>query len=312
LSFKSIRYYFETSNLDIVIPLWHQKLEHQVQMIFAPFLDNHKIAKNVKKNMTYKTSQEHKVPNQSSLELIENVKASIEPDIAEMSEWYYRYVRGCHKRLAYDIDYVKKYVPQQGKILEFGAIPLLLTGGLQKLGYNVHGIDIAPERFAKAIASLNLKVSKVDIETEKLPFSDGEFDAIIFNELFEHLRINPIFTLKEVYRVMNPNGILLLSTPNLKSLRGIIDFLLKDRIAGGDIWSEYNKLYTLGHMGHVREYSTLEVCLFLEKIGFTINEVVYRGSIYPNKWQRIVLRLFPVLKLFPSLRPFMTIVAKQA
>jgi hypothetical protein len=30
-----------------------------------------------------------------------------------------------------------------------------------------------------------------DIETQKLSFADDSFDAVVFNELFEHLRINP-------------------------------------------------------------------------------------------------------------------------
>jgi SAM-dependent methyltransferase len=174
------------------------------------------------------------------------------------------------------------------------------------IGYSVHGVDIAPERFAKAIVSLNLMVSKVDIETERLPFSDGEFGAIIFNELFEHLRINPIFTMKEVYRVTKPSGTLLLSMPNLKSLDGMINFVFRDRAysCASDIYNEYNKLSTLGHMGHVREYTIFEVCHFLEKIGFAIDEVIYRGY-YQSKLKRTVIGLFP------SLRPFVTIVASR-
>jgi len=260
--------------------------------------------------MKYQVSQEDKMPEQSSLELIENVITNIEPDIAEMSDWYHNFAQSAHQRWAYDIDYAKKYFPKKGKILEFGSVPLVLTEALQKLGYNINGIDIAPERFAKAITSLNLRVSKVNIEIEKLPFSDGEFDAAIFNELFEHLRINPIFTLKEVHRVISPNGVLLLSTPNLKSLSGIINFIFKDK-AGGDIYDEYKKLDTLGHMGHVREYTVFEVCHFLEKIGFTVNEVIYRRKSYSHrqKWQQIVKK--SVLKLFPSLLPLMTIIATK-
>jgi SAM-dependent methyltransferase len=254
--------------------------------------------------MKYRVNQEPKNPESGSLELIEDLIAKAEPDTAGMSEWFHRYAQNHHRRLAYDIDYVRRYVQREGRILECGAIPLLLTGALQMIGYSVHGVDIAPERFAKAIVSLNLMVSKVNIETERLPFSDGEFDAIIFNELFEHLRINPIFTMKEVYRVTKPSGTLLLSTPNLKSLDGMINFVFRDRAYScvSDIYDEYSKLETLGHMGHTREYTTFEVCHFLRKIGFTIDEVIYRGY-YQSKGKQ------KVIGLFPSLRPFVTIVA---
>ncbi len=261
--------------------------------------------------MKYKTSRENKFLDQKSLELIKRVISDIKPDTDGMSDWYYAYAREQSTRIAYDIDYTKKYVKQGGKILEFGAIPLLLTGGLHKLGYNVIGLDIAPDRFSESIASLNLNVIKIDIETEELPFSDEEFDAVIFNEVFEHLRINPIFTLKEVYRVMKPNGILLLSTPNMMSLGRIVNLIFRGKI-GISIYNEYSKLKNIGHMGHVREYTTVEVSEFLEDIGFNVQEVIYRGEHHPNKkWKQIVITLFPLLKIFPSLRPFISVIAKR-
>jgi SAM-dependent methyltransferase len=117
------------------------------------------------------------------------------------------------------------------------------------------------------------------VETELLPLETGICDVGNFNELFEHLRINPVFTLGEVHRVLKPNGILLLSTPNLRSLKGLVNFLFKNKAYSclGSIYDEYKKLEHLGHMGHVREYTTREMSEFLYRSGFRLQTIVFRG-----------------------------------
>ena len=81
-----------------------------------------------------------------------------------------------------------------------------MTAALTALEYRVSGLDIKPERFARAIATLGLDVARCDVETEVVPFEAETFDALLFNELFEHLRIDPVFTLGEAHRVLKPGG----------------------------------------------------------------------------------------------------------
>jgi ubiquinone/menaquinone biosynthesis C-methylase UbiE len=151
-----------------------------------------------------------------------------------------------------------------------------------------------------------LNVVKCNIETEKLPFADDSFDTAIFNELFEHLRIDPIHTLTELKRVLKPQGTLTLSTPNLKSLGGIRNFMLGGRAysCSGNIHAEYQKLRDIGHMGHVREYTPVEVVEFLQKIGFEVTALIFRGE-YSALLPRTAIRLIP------RLSPFVSYVAKK-
>lgn len=241
-----------------------------------------------------------------SFELLDAVAARVRPDAAALEPWLAGYVRQHRTRLAGDLLIIEQNVARGARVLECGAVPLLTTGALAQLGYRVSAVDIAPERFASAIAGLRLDVRKCDVEREPLPYADGTFDAVVFSELFEHLRIDPIATLGEVRRVLEPGGLLLLSTPNLRSFRGIRNLVLRNQghAASAGVYGQYEKLATLGHMGHVREYTTREVAEFLTRVGFRVREVIYRGG-HGRGLVGIAERLAP------SLRPFFALIAEK-
>ena len=241
-----------------------------------------------------------------ALRTIDACARTVAPQNAQLSDWHGNYLVNHKRRLSHDFDIINREISKSQSILEFGSIPLLLTAALKSCGYRVTGCDIAPERYASTIEALGLTVVKCNIETETLPFADESFDAVVFNELFEHLRINPVFTLAEVLRIMRPNGVLTLSTPNLRSLDGVRNFLLRDRAYSctASIYHEYKKLETIGHMGHVREYTRTEVVEFLETIGFEVTAVIYRGE-YQNLLKRAAIRVIP------NLSPFVSYVARK-
>ena len=250
---------------------------------------------------------EKRKPQSGSLKLVDEIARMIETELITNSESFREYVKYHRERIAFDIDYTLEYIPSTSKILEVGTDPLLFTGCLSKLGYDFQGIDFAPERKRHISDKMGVNIIKCNIELDNLPFSNNSFDTIIFNEVFEHLRINLIFTLSEILRVLKPNGVLFLSTPNLRSVEGIINFLKYEKsysCMGGDIYKEYKYAYDGGVMGHVREYTATEVCQFLKRIGFSIREVIYRGQ-YKRRSYRLIT------KLMPNLRPFMTIVATK-
>lgn len=91
-----------------------------------------------------------------------------------------------------------------GKILDigFGLLPNPFLKG------EIIGIDIIlpknkPNNYTKMI--------KADIN--KLPFEDDSIDTIILGGVIEHLE-NASLALKELNRVLKPNGTLLMETPN--------------------------------------------------------------------------------------------------
>jgi len=249
---------------------------------------------------------ERPLPRSDSALLIKQCAGALAPDASSLSAWHEEYSGNHATRLAYDIDILRDFAPSGSTVLEIGSIPLIFTLAVSRSGYAVTGCDLAPERYSDSIASLGLNVSKCNTEVEPLPFEDASFDVVIFNEIFEHLRINPIFTLGEVLRVLKPGATLMLSSPNLRSLDGVLNFLLWNQAYSccGDIYAEYQKLEKIGHMGHVREYTTTEVIGFLEKVGFRITDVIFRGKFYSTPKRAIT-------RFFPNLRPFVSYVARR-
>ena len=243
---------------------------------------------------------------EESFALIDETTARIHPDDDALVDWFPRYCREHRRRFAADLRILRRHTQPGARILECGAVPLVMTTALSTLSYSVQGVDHRPERFAGAIEELGLDITRCDIEREALPFEANHFDAVLFNELFEHLRIDPIFTLGEVHRVLRPGAPLLLSTPNLRSLRGLRNLLFHHRghTATDGMYEQYQKLTTLGHMGHVREYTAREVCDFLSRIGFRAERLLFRGG-----HGRGAVGL--VERLLPSLRPFFTVVANK-
>lgn len=133
-----------------------------------------------------------------------------------------------------------------------------------------------PSRFARFLSKNNLDVREIDIERDRFCFEDEAFDAILFNEVFEHLK-EPIHALTEIHRILKKDGLLFFSTPNLYFLPHAVYFLSGKGMIS-DPFTAFSKPYWLGHMGHVREYSFKEVKRFLENLGFKIIEKHYQQN----------------------------------
>lgn len=224
-----------------------------------------------------------------------------------LRQWFGNYSSGHRIRLAQDLAIIDAHAPNRRSVVEVGFIPPILAGALAERDHDLIGIDIAPERFEKTIANLRCQVFKCNIEVDPLPLPDSCADLIVFNEVFEHLRINLIFTLTEIRRILKKDGIVILSTPNLRSLRGIKSFLVGGRSAWccPNLYSEWSKLNGIGHMGHVREYTPRDVTEFLTALGFRCDTILFRGG-GNSLHERITYRCKP------SLRPFMSIIVRRA
>ena len=131
----------------------------------------------------------------------------------------YDYLYGDKVRCELYVDIIGK----GHRILEVGCRAGNLTQYYCK-GNEVEGIDVDRNALKEFEKRLGLKGQWVDVDSEDIPFKDGEFDVVVFSEVMEHLRF-PRRALEEIVRVLKPGGRVVGSVPNAFRLRNRMKFL---------------------------------------------------------------------------------------
>lgn len=191
------------------------------------------------------------------------------------------------------------------RLLEVGAYPFVFSRCLALAGHDFVSVDLDPERAAGWLSAHGLTAIRCDVEREPLPLPDARFATVVLTNTFEHLRVDPGFALSEMARVLEPGGLLYLTTPNFYRLGNVVRFLL-GRGLSNDPLAEYAKLRSVGHMGHVREYTARELENFLRQAGF--EDVHIERRVIPSRHGRWVDRLHAAL---PRLRPELVVLARR-
>jgi SAM-dependent methyltransferase len=100
------------------------------------------------------------------------------------------------------------------------------------------------------------------------------YDAVFFLEVLEHLHVNPLNALYQLNLALKPEGLLLLSTPNVHAVRNRLN-LLMGKDAFEHPLSVFGKLGIHSSRGHQRLYSKRELVELLEVHGFEVERVWY-------------------------------------
>jgi ubiquinone/menaquinone biosynthesis C-methylase UbiE len=112
---------------------------------------------------------------------------------------------------------VKKHLSENGKLLEIAPGPGYFSIELAKMGnYNITGMDISADfiEICKNNAQReNVNVSFVQGNVSAMQFEDNSFDFIFCSAAFKNFK-EPIIALKEMYRVLKNNGIVLICDMN--------------------------------------------------------------------------------------------------
>jgi ubiquinone/menaquinone biosynthesis C-methylase UbiE len=108
-------------------------------------------------------------------------------------------------------------------------------------GVKVVGVDFS-YNFLR-LAPRSDRFSLVQADVEQLPLADQSFDAAVCSEVAEHVPDDNA-VMREIARVLKPNGILFLTVPNLGSAHHLIN-KLKGRAVEPNFHDN----------GHLREYT---------------------------------------------------------
>jgi SAM-dependent methyltransferase len=111
----------------------------------------------------------------------------------------------------YRLARISKYV-KGGDWLDYGCADGGYTAGLLALGAeSVTGIDTEADRIAEA-RERHPEITFYSYDDGHV-FPDNSFDGVFMNEVFEHVN-DEAETLREVYRMLRPGGVLVLISPN--------------------------------------------------------------------------------------------------
>lgn len=148
----------------------------------------------------------------------------------------------------------------------------------------IYGIEIDPNKVKEA-KSKGVIAFKEDLN-KKIPFKDNFFDVIIANQVIEHLYNTDNF-IEEIYRVLKPNGYVIISTNNLASWHNLFALILGYQPFPSDISSYTNIGKLIGlfkgdgkSWSHLRIFTTHSLIDLLKFYKFNINKVVSVGY-YP-------------------------------
>jgi len=125
-----------------------------------------------------------------------------------IGQWLFRY--GLRKRCR---PLLKRQPP--GRILDIGCGEGHFLAEMRKHGWEPIGLDRNPSKAAFARDVLNLEAHSRRFEDTDFP-SEG-FDAVTMWDSLEHLH-HPLAALREIRRILKPEGHLLLRVPSLDSL----------------------------------------------------------------------------------------------
>ena len=186
------------------------------------------------------------------------------------------YVQVHRNRLVHTVEITPPGSPKD-RVLEMGCY-LQMTPALRKyLRYGeVRGAYFGPlgrtdYRGATSVDG-ELFICPVDLfdaERDCFPYPDQYFHTVLCCELIEHLANDPVHMIAEINRILVPGGALVLSTPNIASLRSV-HAILHGYHPG--IFPAYIKPNLDGTIDprHSREYTPREIAWLLEAGGFQV------------------------------------------
>jgi SAM-dependent methyltransferase len=170
------------------------------------------------------------------------------------------------------------------RVLNAGAGQGTFSLRLAERGFDVTSADASPAAVAVLEERVGGKVAQADVTD--LPFADETFDAAVLGEVLEHIPDDSA-ALREVARVVRPEGILAVSVPADPA-----------RYGPSDRWAGHVRRYTKPLLVGACEESGFSVVRCVGW-GFPVSALYHRhlyerrldrqGSAPPRRWERLAL-----------------------
>jgi glycosyltransferase involved in cell wall biosynthesis/SAM-dependent methyltransferase len=163
-------------------------------------------------------------------------------------------------------------------VLEMGAYMQITPALRFQLGYGyVRGCYYGPPGRIdhKSVTSetgetFECEIDHFDAEKHVYPYADESFDTVMCCELIEHLFEDPMHMMSEINRILKPGGYLVMTTPNIGSLRAVSGILLGYHPAFFPAYIRPRKEGEEADARHNREYVPMEIQHLLTDSGFEL------------------------------------------
>ena len=193
------------------------------------------------------------------------------------------------------INYLNKSGTKFENFLDVGCNPEITKLIAKKLKVNLTGINIFKD-------GMNGKGKWVVADIEQgLPFKKDEFDLIFCGEIIEHIYDADSF-ISNINRVLEKNGTLVITTPNLASFwnRVFLLFGYQPHLSGISIKKSYgNPFLKWDHFcGHINLFTCKALVEFLQDNGFVVTakwgEYIHNdGDSLPKRTLRRITSISP-------------------
>lgn len=190
--------------------------------------------------------------------------------------------RGYDEKISYDsshgtvVSMIGKRSPR--RVLDLGCGDGHVAARLREAGHAVTGVDLVE---APGVASRMDRFVKADLDEGLPPQVGTDFDVVLAADVFEHLR-DPSRLLRQIHAVLDPNGSLITSVPN------VAHWYPRLRFASGHF--DYDRRGILDR-GHLRFFTRRSFARLARAVGYRVVherpiglplEVVERGARDPH------------------------------
>lgn len=132
------------------------------------------------------------------------------------ADWVNWFVNVAPLKAERSVKILRQYKKSESKLLDYGCGIGFNIFYYSKAFKYVIGIDndkTSIDTAKRQLKKLNCKQKVFHYNGKKLPFKDVSFDIVTANDVYEHAD-NPRLMLKEIRRVLKPDGILYIHNPN--------------------------------------------------------------------------------------------------
>jgi SAM-dependent methyltransferase len=186
---------------------------------------------------------------------------------------YRHYLERTSWRVLADHGVLRQHAAGAKSVLDVGAVPPLLAALLRVDGMDAAVADPGADAFGPYCDARGIAWANADLLAGHDPFPGRQFDLVCFCEVLEHLTGDVLGALDRVIDKVTPGGLLYVTTPNLRSVSGLVALLWHGKGLASKWRETVRDQYARaaqggGYYGHVREYTAGEVITLFENLGF--------------------------------------------